>query len=140
LTTNLTMTAPQSTARSLHEICESTRTVDCGVCSALSGDECAYTTALVSLPVTASTLLQPLRGYHVGRFNRAFRSGLISGQDLITVLQAAFVFTLSTVVYDGQPDDAADDQTCPRCGAISWEITPFGLPECTRCLWPGDAS
>lgn len=46
--------------------------------------------------------MRPARGYHVARFCRGFRRGLISGPDLITVLQAAGTFTLATVIWDEQ--------------------------------------
>jgi hypothetical protein len=137
-----TLTAsPAAQARPLHEVCEDARRVDCTVCSALSGDECVYTTAPMSLPVTASTLLLPLLGYHVGRFGTAMKAGRISGPDLVSVLQTAVVFTTDTVIWDSEnPRDDDVDDTCPRCGAISWGMTPDGLPECTQCLWPGGAS
>jgi hypothetical protein len=67
-----TLTAkPAAQPRSLHEICEDARRADCTVCPAPPGDECAS---------------QPLAGYHVARFCRAFRQGLISGPDLISAL------------------------------------------------------
>jgi hypothetical protein len=118
--------APATAARSLHEICEAAGATNCGDCWQVPGVPCANSPAGSD-------------GFHVARFARAFRRGLISGPDLITVLQTVVTFTLSTVVYDEQPDDCADDQTCPRCGAVSWGMTPDGLPECTRCLWPGGA-
>ena len=31
--------------------------------------------------------------------------------------------------------DAAADERCPRCGAVSWGQTPDGRLESTRCLW-----
>ena len=39
-------------------------------------------------------------GDHVARFGRAMRRGLISGDDLIAVLQALDAFTSATIVYD----------------------------------------
>jgi hypothetical protein len=34
------------------------------------------------------------------------------------------------------PDQADEDsENCPRCGAVSWGMTPDGRAECTRCLW-----
>jgi hypothetical protein len=99
-----TLTAnPAAQARPLREVCEDARRVDCTVCPALSGDECVYTTAPESVPVTASTPLQPLRGYHVLRFGAAMTAGLISGQELIMVLQTAVVFTVDTVIWDQPP-------------------------------------
>jgi hypothetical protein len=106
MTTNPTMHARQPAARALHEICEAARRVDCGECGALWGEECVYTTGPVSVPVTGHTPLQPVRGYHVARLARAFRRGLISGPDLITVLQATVVFTTATVIHDTVGADA----------------------------------
>jgi hypothetical protein len=112
-------------ARSLHAICEAASMANCGECWQVPGEPCAYSDAGAA-------------GFHVARLARAFRRGLISGPELVAVLQAVVVFTMATVVYDGPPDDEPDE-TCPRCGAVSWGMTPDGLPECTRCLWPGGA-
>jgi hypothetical protein len=65
-----------------------------------------FTTVPVSLPVTKGTPMQPARGYHVARFARAMRRGLISGPELITVLQTVGAFTDSTVIYDLVPGGA----------------------------------
>ena len=101
------MTAPAvSQARSLHEVCEAARLVNCGACWAIPGDECVYTSAPVSAPVTPGTPVQPVRGCHVARLGRALRRGLIEGPDLIAVLQALDAFTNDTVVYDDTPDGA----------------------------------
>jgi hypothetical protein len=100
MTTNPTMHTRQPAARALHEICEAARRIDCGECGALQGEECVYTTGPVSVPVTADTPIRPVRGYHVARLGRAFRRGLISGPDLVAVLQATVVFTAATVIYD----------------------------------------
>jgi hypothetical protein len=147
LTTNRTTAARPPTARPLREICEGARSANCGYCWALPGDECIYTTAPASVPVTNDTPMHPVHGYHVARFGRAFRRGLITGPELITVLQTVGAFTESTVVWDtaadagrdGSPDDA-DDQSCPRCAAVTRGSTPDGRLECTRCLWqePGN--
>jgi hypothetical protein len=67
---------------------------------AIPGDECVYTSIPVSVPVTPGTLV---RGYHVARLGRALRRGLISGPDLIGVLQALDAFTNDTVFYDQAP-------------------------------------
>ena len=103
LTSNTTTDASPPAARSLHEICEDARRANCGECWVLPGDECVYTTAPVSVPVIPGTLVRPVRGYHVARFGRAMRRGLISGADLIEVLQGLDAFTNDTVVYDA-PD------------------------------------
>jgi hypothetical protein len=106
MTADTTTPAKPPTARTLHEICQDAARVNCGECWALPGDECVYTTAPVSVPVTGGTPMRPMRGYHVARFCRGFRRGLISGPDLIAVLQAAGTFTLATVIWDEQPDGA----------------------------------
>jgi hypothetical protein len=98
------VTAPGAlAAHSLHEVCEAVRLVNCGQCWAIPGDECVYTSAPVSVPVTPGTPVRPVRGYHVARFGRALRRGLISGPDLIAVLQGLDAFTNDTVVYDQTP-------------------------------------
>jgi hypothetical protein len=98
------VTAPEApAARSLHEVCKDARCANCGECWALPGDECVFTTAPVSVPVTPGTPVQPVRGYHVARFGRAMRRGLISGPDLIAVLETLDAFTSGTVVYDETP-------------------------------------
>ena len=80
------MTAPAATM-SLHDACETARSVTCGECDA---------------PRQAPCLRGDLgaKGYHVARFAQAWCLGLISGPDLAVVLDAAVVFTSSTVVYD----------------------------------------
>jgi hypothetical protein len=93
-------------ARSLREVCEAARQANCGECWAQPGDECVFTTAPVSVPVTPGTPVKPARGYHVARFARAMRRGLITGPDLIAVLDTLVVFTTSTVVYDETPGGA----------------------------------
>src|SRR5438445_12791295 len=95
------VTAPGAPGmRSLHEICEDARRANCGECWALPGDECVCTTVPVSVPVTPRTAVQPVRGYHVARFGRAMRRGLISGPDLLAVLGTLDAFTTATVICD----------------------------------------
>ena len=95
------VTAPGTpAARSLREVCEAARQANCGECWARPGDECVFTSVPVSVPVT------PARGYHVARFARAMRRGLITGPDLIAVLETVVCFTSATVVYDETPDGA----------------------------------
>ena len=76
-----------SATRSLHDVCEAARSVACGECRARRHAPC---------------LLGDLgtRGYHVARFAQAWSLRHISGPDLAVVLDAAVVFTSSTVVYD----------------------------------------
>jgi hypothetical protein len=107
LDTNLTTTASPPAARSLHEICEAARRGNCGpFCGALPGDECVFTTASVSVPVTRGTPIQPVRGYHVSRFAWAESHGLISAAEFAAVTDTAGSFTPATVIYDtirGEP-------------------------------------
>ena len=100
MTTDLTTNAGPAAVRSLHQICVDTSRATCGECWAAPGDECACTTAPVSVPVTKGTPVRPVRGYHVARFARAERRGLISAADLTAVLDMAIVFTAATVIYD----------------------------------------
>jgi hypothetical protein len=82
------VTAPGApAARSLHEICEAARRVNCGECWHAPGKLCTP------------------EGDHVARFGRALRRGLITGPDLIAVLQALDAFTSATVV--STPSDGA---------------------------------
>jgi hypothetical protein len=64
------------------EICELARLVNCGECWQVPGKPCTP------------------EGDHVARFGRAMRRGLISGADLIAVLQALDAFTNATIVCD----------------------------------------
>ena len=100
MTTDLTTNARPEAVRSLHQICVDTSRATCGECWAAPGDECVYTTAPVSVPVTKGTPVRPVRGYHVARFARAERRGLISAADFAAVLDMAIVFTPATVIYD----------------------------------------
>ena len=99
--TNLTATAGPPGARSLHEICEAARRGTCGpFCGALPGDECVFTTAPASVPVTLGTPMQRVRGYHVSRFARAQAHGLISAAEFAAVTGTAGPVTPATVIYD----------------------------------------
>jgi len=101
LDTNLTATASPPPARSLHEICQAARQGTCGpFCGALPGEECVFTTAPASVPVTRGTPLQPVRGYHMSRFASAQSHGLISAAELAAVTGTAGSFTPATVIYD----------------------------------------
>ena len=98
--TNLTATAGPPAARSLHEICQAARRGTCGpFCGALPGDECVFTTAPASVPVTRGTAMQPARGYHVSRFAWAQSHGLISAAELAAVTGAGSI-TPAAVIYD----------------------------------------
>ena len=86
--TNTTTAASPPAARSLHQICEAARRVNCGECWQVPRKPCTP------------------EGDHVARFGRAMRRGLISGHDLVAVLQAIPGFTGATIVYDETPDGA----------------------------------
>ena len=77
--------------RSLHAICELARLVNCGECWAPPQVPCLRGS-------------QGTKGYHVARFARARRRGLISAADLTAVLADVEVFGNSTVFYDGKPE------------------------------------
>ena len=77
------MTAPAvPQARSLHEICAVARLANCGECWQVPGKPCTP------------------EGDHVARFGRALRRGLVTGPELIAVLQALDAFTSATIVCD----------------------------------------
>ena len=80
-------TASPPAARSLHDICEDARRANCGQCWQVP-----------DLPCTTSTTTGR-DGYHVARFARAMRRGLISGPELVAVLAALPAFTNGTIVY-----------------------------------------
>ena len=83
------VTAPEApAARSLARICQAARQANCGECWQVPGTPCTP------------------EGDHVARFGRAMRRGLISGHDLVAVLQAIPGFTGATIVYDETPDGA----------------------------------
>ena len=87
-------TKPLATApivRPLAEIIEAARQANCGECWQVPGAPCAHG------PAGAD-------GVHVARLDRAFRRGLISGPELVAVLQALTAFTSDTLVYDVPPE------------------------------------
>ena len=99
--TTLTTTASPPAARWLHEICQAARRGHCGpFCGALPGDECVFTSAPVSVPVTGDTPVRPVRGYHMARFARAQSRGLISAAQFAAVTQTAGAVTPATVIFD----------------------------------------
>ena len=87
MTTNLTTTARPPTVRPLHEILAAVRMANCGHCWTLPDTACA---------------LGPdgTDGFHVARLSPAMRRGLISGHELVAVLQDLVTFDTATVVYD----------------------------------------
>jgi hypothetical protein len=111
LDTNLTTITSPPAARSLHDICEAARRGSCGpFCGALPGDECVFTTAPASVPVTRGTPIQPVRGYHLSRFARAQAHGLISAAELAAVTGTTGPVTPATVIYDIQGGAISGDR------------------------------
>jgi len=73
--------------RSLHEIRMDARRANCGECWQVPGKPCTP------------------EGDHVARLGRALRRGLITGPEMIAVLQTLDAFTNATIVRD-IPDGA----------------------------------
>ena len=73
--------------RPLAEICEAARLANCGQCWAPPGVPCT------THPVTGAD------GFHVARFGRAMRRGLISGPEFVAALAVPDAFTNATVIY-----------------------------------------
>jgi hypothetical protein len=134
LDTSLTTITSPPAARSLHEICQAARRGACGpFCGALPGDECVFTTAPVSVPVTRDTPMQPVRDYHVARFARAESHGLITAAEFAAVTGTAGPVTPATVIYDTTPGAAmSGDRTV---------LGPFDTAsEALPALRPADGS
>ena len=99
--TSPTAAASPPAARSLHDICGAARLSNCGpFCGALPGDECVFTSAPVSVPVTGDVPVRPVRGYHMARFARAESCGLISAAEFAAVTGTAGSVTPAAVMYD----------------------------------------
>jgi hypothetical protein len=131
--TNLTTVRPPA-ARSLHDICEAARRGDCGpFCGALPGDECVFTSAPVSVPVTGDMPMRPVRGYHMARFARAQSRALISAAEVAAVTGTAGSFTPARVIFDtGQEGTTGRDRTV---------LGPFETSsQALLALRPGDGS
>jgi hypothetical protein len=81
-------TAAASGPRTLHGICELARLAACPCCHAAGLEwPCVG-------PGTGPD------GFHVARFAAAMRRGLITGTDLMTVLNTAGAFSNTTVIFD----------------------------------------
>lgn len=78
---------PASAARSLHEILVAASMARCGQCWKEPGVPCAHS------PVGDE-------GFHVARLGRGMRRGLITGRELVSVLQTLVAFDSATLVYD----------------------------------------
>lgn len=85
---NPTTASSPPAARSLAETCEAVRHANCGQCWQVPGLPCT------THPVTDRD------GYHVARFARAMRRGLISGAELVAALAVPRAFTNATVIYE----------------------------------------
>jgi hypothetical protein len=85
--TGTTTTAALPAVRPLSEILAAVRQANCGHCWKKPGTPCTRG------PDGAG-------GYHVARLARAMRRGLVSGPELVAVLQALVTFDTATVVYD----------------------------------------
>jgi hypothetical protein len=111
-TNRTTITSPPA-ARSLHEICEAARRGNCGpFCGALPGEECVFTSAPVTVPVTGDTPVRPVRGYHLARFARAQPRGLISAAQFAAVTGTAGSVTPAGVIFDtGREGTTGRDRT-----------------------------
>jgi hypothetical protein len=72
--------------RSLIDVCADARMVSCGHCDQRPGLPCVFQTGTA--------------GYHLARFARAFRRGLLSNDELAAVLYAEPIFTNGTVIYE----------------------------------------
>lgn len=93
-----------------------------------------------------------LAGLHLGRYAAARRGGLITAATVAAAIEAAgAMFTPATLIpvsspeghtagpghdRDGTPDDG---ESCPRCGAVNWGMTPDGRDECVSCGYVGGA-
>ena len=88
--TNPTMTAGPPAVRPLPEILAAVCRANCGHCWQHPGTPCAQG------PDGAD-------GYHVARLSRAMRRGLITGRELVAVLQALVTFDSATLVFDIAP-------------------------------------
>jgi hypothetical protein len=102
---NLTTITSPPAARSLHDICGAARLSNCGpFCGALPGEECVFTSAPVSVPVTGNTPVRPVRGYHMARFAQAESRGLISAAEVAAVTGTAGAVTPARVIFDPGPE------------------------------------
>jgi hypothetical protein len=78
-------------ARSLHDVCTDALGVNCGYCWAPPRQPCVSP--------------EP-GGYHVARFGRAMRRSVISGTDLLAILQVLGPFTDASLYVDKTPGGA----------------------------------
>jgi hypothetical protein len=80
------MTATGTPVRDLAGICEAARRANCGHCWQRPGLACAASPAHGD-------------GFHVSRFGRAWRRGLISDGEYKAVLRSVPLFESGTVIY-----------------------------------------
>jgi hypothetical protein len=74
--------------RRLAEVCADARLVLCGHCDQSPGLPC------VTHPENSAS------GFHLARFARAYRRGLVSEDELTGVFYAEPIFTSGTVIYE----------------------------------------
>lgn len=96
--TTESIVSPAPVPRSLHEVCEAARQVPCGHCWGDRGGSCGFT----------GTPGHPIDGWHLERFARARRKGIITAAEMAAVIVTAVgdVFTPGTVVWDETPGGA----------------------------------
>ena len=100
--------------RTLRRACSAARQVECGTCWTGPIEECVYTTAPVSVPVTPGTPMRPVRGYHAARLRRAASEGLTTAADLEAVVVG---LADAAVVWD--------DGSAPRPAPAREPLGPF---------------
>jgi len=80
----------QTRVRSLSEICELAALCPCPYCWADRGEHCGFT----------GTTSRPIDGWHLTRFGRARRKGLLGEEDLAAALEdAGTVITAASIVW-----------------------------------------
>jgi len=106
-------TIPHPGVRSMQDICRSARVADCGHCWARSGQACLVPGPASGPPAPVVSTETGAGGYHLARFARARRRGLITAAEMAAVLQGYDVFAGHTVIWD------ADEGRCPGGGAVN---------------------
>jgi hypothetical protein len=84
----MTSTTATTTPRALHRLCTAARSVGCGHCAAPPGQPCVSSGGR--------------QGYHLARFARATKNGLITAEGMAAALMAAGpVFTPASLIPGG---------------------------------------
>jgi len=84
----------------MQDICQSARLADCGHCWARSGQACLVPGPAIGQPAQVVNTETGADGYHLARFARARRRGLITAAEMAAVLQGYDVFAGHTVIWD----------------------------------------